>query len=61
MDPSKGEVIAQAPSCTAAEIEEVIQQASQAFATWSRTPVIRRVQVLFRFRELLLEHMDELT
>lgn len=61
MDPSKGEVIAQAPSCTAAEVEAVIEQAAQAFTTWSRTPVIKRVQVLFRFRELLLEHMDELT
>ena len=61
MDPSKGEVIAQAPSCTAAEVEAVIEQAAQAFTTWSRTPVIKRVQVLFRFRELLLDHMDELT
>lgn len=61
MDPSKGEVIAQTPDCTAAEIEEVIEQADQAFASWSRTPVIKRVQVLFRFRELLLQHMDELT
>lgn len=61
MDPSKGEVIAQTPDCTAAEIEEVIEQADQAFTFWSRTPVIKRVQVLFRFRELLLQHMDELT
>ena len=42
-------------------MEAVIEQAAQAFTTWSRTPVIKRVQVLFRFRELLLDHMDELT
>lgn len=61
MDPSKGEVIAQAPCCTAEEVDEAVAQASEAYRTWSRTPVIRRTQVLFRFRELLMEHMDELT
>ena len=60
-DPSTGEVIAQAPCCTAAELDEVISQAAEAFVPWSRTPVIKRVQVLFRFRDLLIEHMDELT
>lgn len=61
MDPSTGQVIAQAPCCTAAEVDEAVAQAAEAYRTWSRTPVIRRTQVLFRFRELLMEHMDELT
>lgn len=60
-DPSTGEVIAQAPCCTTAELEEVITQAAEAFPLWSRTPVIKRTQVLFRFRELLTAHMEELT
>ncbi len=60
-DPSTGAVIAQAPSCTRGELEEVIAGAQQAYKSWSRTPVIKRTQVLFRFRELIIEHMDELT
>lgn len=61
MDPSTGQAIAKAPCCTAAEVDEAVAQAAEAYRTWSRTPVIRRTQVLFRFRELLMEHMDELT
>ena len=61
MDPSTGLVIAQAPCCTAEEVDEAVAQAAEAYRTWSRTPVIRRTQVLFRFRQLLMEHMDELT
>lgn len=60
-DPSTGEVIAQAPCCTAGELEEVIEQAAAAFPAWAHTPVIKRVQVLFKFRDLLVQHMDELT
>jgi malonate-semialdehyde dehydrogenase (acetylating)/methylmalonate-semialdehyde dehydrogenase len=60
-DPSTGEVIAQAPCCTQKEIEDVLNAADAAFKTWSKTPVIRRTQVLFNFRDLVVKHMDELT
>jgi malonate-semialdehyde dehydrogenase (acetylating)/methylmalonate-semialdehyde dehydrogenase len=60
-DPSKGEVIAQAPCCTRGELEEVLAAAQKAYTTWSKTPVIKRTQVLFKFRDLVVEHMDELT
>ncbi len=60
-NPSTGEVIAQAPCCTSEEVEGAIRDAAKAFETWSQTPVMKRVQVLYRFRDLLDEHMDELT
>jgi malonate-semialdehyde dehydrogenase (acetylating) / methylmalonate-semialdehyde dehydrogenase len=60
-DPSVGEVIAQTPCCTQDEVNLAIQSAKNAFPAWSQTPVMKRVQVLYRFRELLDEHMDELT
>lgn len=60
-DPSRGEVIAQTPCCTAAEVHEAVEAANRAFEGWSQTPVMKRAQVLFRFRELLDKHMDELT
>ena len=60
-DPSTGEVIAKTPCCTQKEVEEAIAKAAEAFKGWSQTPVMKRVQVLYRLRELLIEHMDELT
>jgi len=60
-NPSTGEVIAKAPCCTKAEVEQAIAAAKKAFGPWSETPVFKRVQVLYRFRELIDEHLDELT
>ncbi len=60
-DPSTGAVIAYAPQCTAEEVEEAIQAAAKAFPGWRDTPVVKRVQVLFRMKQLLDEHLDELT
>jgi len=60
-DPSIGKVIAQTPACTPDEINLAIRSAREAFPAWSQTPVMKRTQVLFRFRELLDQHMDELT
>lgn len=60
-DPSTGEQIAETPCCTADEVESAIKAAKNAFPGWAATPVIKRVQILYRVRELLVEHMDELT
>ena len=60
-NPSTGEVIAKAPCCTEDEVEIAIQAAKKAFKTWSATPVMKRAQVLYKFRDLLEKHMDELT
>lgn len=60
-DPSTGEQIARMPRCTTAEIAAVIDNAHEAYKKWSRVPIIKRVQVLYRLRSLLDEHMDELT
>jgi malonate-semialdehyde dehydrogenase (acetylating)/methylmalonate-semialdehyde dehydrogenase len=60
-DPSTGRVIAQAPQCTAAEVEEAVAAAQAAFPAWADTPASKRVQVLFRMKALLDQHLDELT
>jgi malonate-semialdehyde dehydrogenase (acetylating)/methylmalonate-semialdehyde dehydrogenase len=60
-DPSTGAVIALAPQCTSEEVEEVIQAAVRAYPRWRDTPVTKRVQVLFKMKQLLDEHLDELT
>ncbi|MBI4806468.1 MAG: CoA-acylating methylmalonate-semialdehyde dehydrogenase [Desulfovibrio sp.] len=60
MNPSTGQVIAQAPICTQAEVENAVQAARAAFPGWSQTPVAVRTQVIFRFRELVNKHFEEL-
>ena len=60
-NPSTGEVIAQTPACTAAEVESAVEAAHAAFPAWANTPPSKRVQVLFRLKALLDKHLDELT
>jgi malonate-semialdehyde dehydrogenase (acetylating)/methylmalonate-semialdehyde dehydrogenase len=60
-DSSTGEVFAQAPCCTAGEVEAAIESAHKAYLTWSQTPIQKRTQVLFKWKALLEEHMEELT
>ena len=60
-NPSTGEVTGYAPCCTADEVNEAIAAAKAAYPAWSATPAIKRSQVLFKVRDLLIEHMEELT
>lgn len=60
-DPSTGEVIALAPQCTSAEMQEAISAASAAFPAWANTPPNMRVQILFRMKSLMDTHLEELT
>ncbi len=60
-NPSTGELIAKSPKMPLEEVQAVIANAAEAYKTWSRVPVIKRVQILYKVRELLVEHMDELT
>src|SRR5262249_17476159 len=59
-NPATGEVIEQVPLSGAAEVEAAVQAASAAFPGWSRTPVMERVRLMFRFKQLLEEHFEEL-
>ncbi|WMJ90590.1 CoA-acylating methylmalonate-semialdehyde dehydrogenase [Anaerocolumna sp. MB42-C2] len=60
-NPSTGEVTALVPNCTSNEVEKVIGIAKKAYESWSKVPIIKRVQVLYKLRQLIEEHMDELT
>ena len=59
-NPATGEVIEQVPLSGAAEVEAAVQAAAAAFQGWSRTPVMERVRLMFRFKQLLEEHFEEL-
>jgi malonate-semialdehyde dehydrogenase (acetylating)/methylmalonate-semialdehyde dehydrogenase len=59
-NPGTGEVIAQAPDCTPAEVGLAVASARRAFAGWADTPPLKRVQVLYRFRDLIEKNLDDL-
>src|ERR1051326_5902790 len=58
--PSTGEVIAEAPLCTAAHVNEVVESAAAAFPAWRETPPVERARILFKFKTLLEENFDDL-
>src|SRR3954468_16986164 len=59
--PATGAVIARTPLSTATEVDAAVIEARKALPGWSATTIKDRVQVLFRYRTLLEQHIDELT
>ena len=59
-NPSTGETIAHVPMCTASDVDRAVQAAQQAFGAWSHMPVVERARIMFRFRDLLEKHSDEI-
>ena len=59
-NPAQGVVTRQVPLASKHEVEEAIAAAQAAFPAWADTPAGRRAQVMYRFRELIRENMQEL-
>ena len=57
---STGEVMAQAPRCTADEVDAAVEAAAAAFPGWRDTPVTVRTQVMFRLKERLEANLHDL-
>ncbi len=57
--PASGEVQARVPLASEAEIEAAVSAASSAYPAWSAQPPLRRARVLFRFREIFEQRLDE--
>ena len=60
-NPATSELIARTPMSSAADVDAAVQAAAEAFPAWRRTPPGERVQYLFRLKNLLEEHIDELS
>jgi malonate-semialdehyde dehydrogenase (acetylating)/methylmalonate-semialdehyde dehydrogenase len=57
---STGEVMAEAPRCTAEEVDAAVEAAAAAYPEWRDTPITKRVQVMFRLKDLMEEDLHEL-
>lgn len=59
-DPALGVVAKEVRLGSATDVDKAVATAKEAFATWGRTSIAKRQQVLFGFRELLNQRKDEL-
>ncbi len=61
INPATAELLTRTPLSTQAEVDAAVQAAAEAFPSWRRTPPGERIQYLFKLKNLLEEHIDELT
>src|SRR5947207_14672313 len=59
-NPATGEAVAEIPRTTAEEVSAAVEAAREAFPAWSKTPILQRCRVLFKYRQILEQHADEL-
>jgi len=59
-NPSTGQAIAQTPLCGAEDVDDAVRSAVGAWPAWRDTPVVERARVMFRFRDLLDRHTEEI-
>ncbi len=60
VNPANQQSLAQVSLADEADTARAIEAAASAFPAWRMTPPQDRIQYMFRFRELLLEHVDEI-
>lgn len=59
-NPADQSVIGHVPMLEAAQIEQAVDAAHRAFASWRRVPVAKRSALLLRWHELVMRHQNDL-
>ncbi|MDP9962898.1 succinate-semialdehyde dehydrogenase/glutarate-semialdehyde dehydrogenase [Variovorax paradoxus] len=59
-DPATGALIAQVPDSGAEEARAATDAAHTAFPSWRRTPAKQRAQIIKRWNDLVMAHLDDL-
>jgi len=58
--PIDGSVLSTVPLSTTKDLDTAVQAAQAAYPAWSAMPIKERVQVFYRYRNLMEENLDEL-
>lgn len=61
LSPIDGSVISTLPMSSNDDVDRAVQAAAKAFPAWSARTLKERVQVFFKYRNLLEQHCEELT
>jgi len=59
-NPATGDVIEQVPLSGARDVDAAVAAAAKAFPSWSRTALLERVRLMFRYKNVLEDHFEEL-
>jgi malonate-semialdehyde dehydrogenase (acetylating)/methylmalonate-semialdehyde dehydrogenase len=59
-NPATGQVIEQVPMSGTHEVDAAVQAALKAYPAWSRTALMERVRLMFRYKALLEDHFEDL-
>ena len=59
-NPATGDVIEEVPLSSPHDVDAAVQAAARAYVSWSRTAVMERVRLMFRFKAVLEEHFEDL-
>lgn len=60
-NPATAEILARVPLTPPAEVDRAAQAAAEAFPSWRRIPAPTRIQYLFKLKNLLEEHFEDLS
>jgi malonate-semialdehyde dehydrogenase (acetylating)/methylmalonate-semialdehyde dehydrogenase len=60
VNPATGETIAHTPLCSSAEVSAAVESAAAAWPEWRRTPPEDRIQPLFKLKQVLEDHLDDI-
>ena len=60
VNPATGQTIARLPYANAADVDRAARAAHAAFLKWREVPVVERVQVFYRYKDLLEKHAAEI-
>src|ERR1041385_7762006 len=60
LNPATGEILARVPLADTREVTRAIEAAAEAYPAWRRTPPEDRIQPLFKLKQLLETHIDDL-
>jgi malonate-semialdehyde dehydrogenase (acetylating)/methylmalonate-semialdehyde dehydrogenase len=61
LSPADGKIISKVVLSSALDLDKAVAAAKEAFPSWSSQTLKERVQVFFKFRELLEQNIEELT
>lgn len=59
-NPATGEVESQLLQASRADLDHAVEVAREAQKTWAKVPLAKRVAIMFRMRQLVLDHQDEM-
>ena len=53
VNPATQEVVARVPFCTAEEVEQAVASAKEAFKTWRKVPLAKRMRIMLKLQALI--------